>query len=68
MNLIINLITPLNNTVVALPEPAKDDAIYAFICSLKIYLMGFIKAQIQVITDVSLNKIITVVLKLEENI
>ena len=52
----------------ALPDLATDDAIHAFIYGLKPWLKGFVKAQAQAMTDASLNEIMTVVLKLEENI
>ena len=42
--------------------------INAFYYSLKPYRKGFIKAQIQDITDASINEIMTVTMKLEENI
>ena len=47
---------------------ATDDAIHAFIYGLKPHLKGFVKAQAYVMTDASLNKVTTVVLKLEENV
>ena len=52
----------------ALPDLATDDAIHAFIYDLKPWLKGFVKAQAQAMTDVSLNEVMTVALKLEENI
>ena len=54
--------------MVALPSLATDNAIYAFIYSLKPWLKGFVKVQMYVMTDASLNKVVTVALKLEENI
>ena len=51
-----------------LPDLATDDAIHAFIYGLKPHLKGFVKAQVQAITDASLNKVMTVALKLEENV
>ena len=52
----------------ALPNIATDDEIHAFIYGLKPCLKRFIKAQTQAMTDVSLNEVMIVVLKLEENI
>ena len=52
----------------ALPDLATDNAIHTFIYSLKPRLKGFVKAQAQTMTDVSLNEVMTVVLKLEENV
>ena len=44
-----------------------DDVIHAFIYGLKPYLKGFVKAKAQPMTDASLNKVMIVVLKLEDN-
>ena len=52
----------------ALPDLATDNAIHEFIYGLKPWLMGFVKAQVQAMTDASLNKIMTVVLKLEKKV
>ena len=52
----------------ALPDLATNNAIYAFIYGLKPRLKGFVKAQVQAITDASLNEVMTVTLKLEENV
>ena len=52
----------------ALPDLATDDAIHAFIYSLKPQFRGFIKTQVQAMTDASLNEVMTVALKLEKNI
>ena len=52
----------------ALPDLATDDTIHAFIYGLKPWLKGFVKAQMQAITDASLNEVMTVALKLEENV
>ena len=52
----------------ALLNLATDNAIQAFIYDLKPWLKGFVKAQVQAMTDTSLNKVMTVMLKLEENI
>ena len=52
----------------ALPDLATDNAIHAFIYSLKPQLKGFVKAQAQAMTRASLNKVMTVALKLEENV
>ena len=54
--------------MVALPDTTIDDAIHVFINGIKPWLKGFVKAQAQVITEASLNKVMKVVLKLEENI
>ena len=43
-----------------------DDAIHIFIYSLKLYLKNKIKAQVQAMIDASLNKVMTVVLKLDK--
>ena len=52
----------------ALPDLATDDAIHAFIYGLKPWLKGFVKAQAQAMTDAFLNEVMTVTLKLEENV
>ena len=52
----------------ALLDLATNDAIHAFIYGLKPWLKGFVKAQVQVMTDVSFNKVMTVALKLEKNV
>ena len=39
---------------------------YMFIYSLKPKLKGFVKAQVEAMSDVSLNKVMTLALKLEE--
>ena len=52
----------------ALPDLATDDAIHTFIYGLKLWLKGFIKVQAQVMTDASLNEVMTVMLKLKENV
>ena len=57
-----------NLVIVALPNVAMDDVIHILIFGLKPYLKGFVNAQVQVISDELLTKIITVELKLEENI
>ena len=44
----------------ALPDLATDDAIHAFIYGLKPWLKGFVKAQVQAMTDASLNEVMTV--------
>ena len=61
-------IKKFDNAVVALPDLATDDAIHTFIYGFKPYLKVLVKAKAQVITDVSLNKVMIVMLKLEENI
>ena len=45
-----------------------DDATPGFIYSLKQYFKGFIKNQVQAITDVSLNEVMIAMLKLEKNV
>ena len=52
----------------ALSDLATDDAIHAFIYGLKPRLKGFVKAQVQAMTDASLNEVMIVALKLEENV
>ena len=52
----------------ALTDLATDDAIHAFIYGLKPQLKGFVKAQVQAMTDASLNEVMIVTLKLEDNI
>ena len=49
-----------------LPDIATDNAIHTFIYSLEPYMRGFVRAQAQVIIDESLDKVLTVSLKLEE--
>ena len=51
-----------------LPELAMDDVIHGCIYGFKPHLKGLIKVQAQVMTDASLNEVIIVVLKLEENV
>ena len=51
-----------------LPDLATGDAIHAFIYSLKPRLKGFVKAQAQAMTNASLNEVMIVALKLEENV
>ena len=51
-----------------LPDLATNDAIHAFIYGLKPCLKGFVKAQAQEMTDMSLNEVMTFMLKLEENV
>ena len=51
-----------------MPDLATDDAIHTFIYSLKPWLKGFVKAQAQAMTDASLNEVMAVMLKLEENV
>ena len=51
-----------------LPDLATNDAIHTFIYGLKPWLKGFVKAQVQAMTDASLNEVMTVALKLEENV
>ena len=51
-----------------MPDLVTNDAIHAFIYGLKPWLKGFVKVQAQAMTDdASLNEVMTVVLKLEEN-
>ena len=52
----------------ALSNLGIDNAIHAFIYGLKLWLKGFFKVQLQVTTDESLNKVMRVALKLEENV
>ena len=52
----------------ALPDLATDNAIHVIIYGLKPWLKGFTRAQVQAMTDAPLNKVMTVALKLEENI
>ena len=51
----------------ALPNLAMDYAVYTLIYSIKPRVKAFIKMHLYVMTDASLNKVMTVVLKLEEN-
>ena len=61
-------ITSFDSIVVVLPDLAMDDAIHAFVFGSKPYLKGFVKVLIQVKTDASLNVVMIVILKLEENV
>ena len=61
-------ITLFDNVVAVLLDLATDNAIHAFVYGLKLWLKGFVKAQVQAMTDAFLNKVMTVALKLEENI
>ena len=54
--------------MVALPDLATDDAIHVFIYGLKAQLKGYFNVQVSTITDASLNKVMTAVLKFKENI
>ena len=52
----------------ALPDLVTENAIHAFIYGLKPQFKAFVKAQAQEMTDVSLNEVMRVALKLEENV
>ena len=58
----------IQKIVLVLPSLAIHDAIHAFIFSLKLYLNRFIKAQVKVVAVASFNEVMTVALKLVENI
>ena len=45
-----------------------NNAIHPFIYGLKPRLKGFVKAQVQAMTEASLNEVMSVTLKLEDNV
>ena len=54
--------------VVVLPDLSMDDAINTFILSLKLYLKELTKGQAQLMTNESLNEVMTIALKLKKKI
>ena len=53
--------------VVVLPEMGREDALHAFVYSLKLYLKGFVKAKQSTLMDPMINEVTMFMLKLEEN-
>ena len=56
-----------DNVVVVLPKLGMEDAIHAFVYSLKPHLKGVVKVEESTLMHPKLNKAMRLALKLEEN-